>query len=133
MPKSASTRVLGMRLLPTVVQEAAVAPLAVLPLCVPDEPELELEPEAEPEPEPELELELLPAPEVVVEVLLPHAAAPVNSSARASSSGSGRSSLPRRGTSGLLAGLVSMFICSDPLTCVGYPVGGEELGKADPF
>ena len=114
-------------MLPTVVQEAAVAPLAVLPLCVPDEPELELDPE------PELELELLPAPEVVVEVLLPHAAAPVNSSARASSSGSGRSSLPRRGTSGLLAGLVCMVICSDPSTCVGYLVGGEELGKADPF
>ncbi len=111
-------------MLPTVVQEAALAPLAVLPLCVPDEPELELDPEAEPEPE--LELELLPAPEVVVEVLLPHAAAPVNSSARASSSGSGRSSLPRRGTSGLLAELVSMFVCSDPLTCVGYPVGGEK-------
>ncbi len=77
-----------MFLLPTEAHDAGVAP--PLPaLCVPDD---------EPAPEPELELELVVPfePLEVVEVLLPHPAAPVNSSARASSSGSGRKNLLRR-------------------------------------
>jgi len=78
---------LGTLLLPTVVHDADVAPLAVLPLCVLDEPALE--------PEPELELLVPFEPLEVVEVLLPHAVAPVNSSARASSSGSGRKNIFR--------------------------------------
>jgi len=72
---------LGIFLVPTLAHDAGVAPpLGLLPVC--DEPELEV-------------VELL-EPLEVVEVLLPQAAAPVNSRARARSSGSGRRSLPRR-------------------------------------
>ncbi len=84
-------------MLPTLAHDVGVAPpLGLLPVC--DEPELEV-------------VELL-EPLEVVEVLLPHAAALVNSRARARSSGSGRRNLPRSDGSRLVIGVADIVFLS---------------------